>query len=92
MNAVHNEYVIETHALSRMYGRKCALDHLDLAIPCGNIHAIVGANGAGKSTLFRILLGFQSPSSGSAHILVERFAAGSMLRSSAGRSAVGVMA
>ena len=69
MNAVHNEYVIETRALSRMYGRKCALDHLDLAIPCGNIHAIVGANGAGKSTLFRILLGFQSPSSGSAHIL-----------------------
>lgn len=69
MNALHNDFVIETRQLSRTYGRKQALDRLDLAIPRGNIHAIVGANGAGKSTLFRILLGFQSPSSGSAHIL-----------------------
>ena len=49
------DFVIETHALSKRYGRKLALDRLDLAIPRGRIHAIVGANGAGKSTLFRIL-------------------------------------
>ncbi len=63
------DYVIETRALSRRYGRKLALDHLDLAIPRGRIHAIVGANGAGKSTLFRILLGFMPPSAGEARIL-----------------------
>ncbi|HBN53189.1 MAG TPA: ABC transporter ATP-binding protein [Stenotrophomonas sp.] len=64
-----HDYVIETRALSRRYGRKLALDHLDLAIPRGRIHAIVGANGAGKSTLFRILLGFMPPSAGEARIL-----------------------
>src|SRR4249919_2026576 len=64
-----NDYVIETDALTKRYGRKLALDHLDLRIPRGRIHALVGANGAGKSTLFRILLGFLPPTAGSARIL-----------------------
>lgn len=64
-----HDYVIDTRALSKRYGRKLALDRLDLAIPRGRIHAIVGANGAGKSTLFRILLGFMPPSAGEARIL-----------------------
>jgi ABC-2 type transport system ATP-binding protein len=64
-----HEYVIETRALSKRYGRKLALDHLDLRIPRGRIHAIVGANGAGKSTLFRILMGFMPPTAGEARIL-----------------------
>jgi len=62
-------YVIETDALTLRYGRKLALKGLDLRIPQGRIHAIVGANGAGKTSLFRILLGFQSPSGGTARIL-----------------------
>ena len=64
-----NDYVIETRALSKRYGRKLALDNLDLRIPRGRIHAIVGANGAGKSTLFRILMGFMPPTAGEARIL-----------------------
>ena len=63
------EYVIETRALTKRYGSKLALDNLDLQIPRGRIHAIVGANGAGKSTLFRILLGFLAPTSGECSIL-----------------------
>ncbi len=69
MSTTSSDYVIETHALSKRYGRKLALDHLDLQVPRGRIHAIVGANGAGKSTLFRILLGFLAPTSGSSRIL-----------------------
>lgn len=69
MSTHSNDHVIETDGLSKRYGRKHALDHLDLRIPRGRIHAIVGANGAGKSTLFRILLGFLAPSAGRARIL-----------------------
>ncbi|HET8899759.1 MAG TPA: ATP-binding cassette domain-containing protein [Rhodanobacteraceae bacterium] len=69
MNTPASDLVIETRALSKRYGRKLALDALDLAMARGQIHAIVGANGAGKSTLFRILLGFLPPSSGDARIL-----------------------
>jgi len=68
MNIDH-DCVIETRALSKRYGRKLALDSLDLRIPRGRIHAIVGANGAGKSTLFRILMGFMPPTAGEARIL-----------------------
>ncbi|HEX7030383.1 MAG TPA: ABC transporter ATP-binding protein [Gammaproteobacteria bacterium] len=64
-----SRYVIETEGLTLRYGRKLALKGLDLRIPQGRIHAIVGANGAGKTSLFRILLGFQSPSGGRARIL-----------------------
>ncbi len=64
-----SDFVIETRALSKRYGDKFALRNLDLQVPGGQIHAIVGANGAGKSTLFRILLGFLSPSAGQARIL-----------------------
>lgn len=68
-DAIRTECVIETRALTKRYGSKLALDHLDLHIDSGHIHAIVGANGAGKSTLFRILLGFLPASSGEAHVL-----------------------
>ncbi len=61
--------VIETRDLCLRFGRKLALDHLNLRIPPGRIHAIVGANGAGKSSLFRVLLGTQTPTSGEARIL-----------------------
>jgi ABC-2 type transport system ATP-binding protein len=64
-----SDFVIETVALSKRYGRKLALNDLTLRVPAGHIHAIVGANGAGKSTLFRVLLGFLPPTSGEARIL-----------------------
>jgi ABC-2 type transport system ATP-binding protein len=62
-------WVIDTENLTLRYGSKLALQSLNLKVPHGRIHAVVGANGAGKTSLFRILLGFQSPSSGSARIL-----------------------
>lgn len=64
-----SDVVIETRNLCKRYGGKVAIDHLDLVIESGSIHAIVGANGAGKSTLFRILLGFLPATSGEARIL-----------------------
>lgn len=40
------------------------VEGIDLRIPAGETHAIVGATGAGKSTLLRLLLRFHDPRSG----------------------------
>jgi ABC-2 type transport system ATP-binding protein len=64
-----SDYVIDTDRLCLKYKGKLALDHLTLRLPRGGIHAFVGANGAGKSSLFRVLLGFEPASSGSARVL-----------------------
>ena len=65
---------VETRGLTRLHGRKRAVDGLDLALPRGGIHAIIGSNGAGKSTLFRLLLGFQNPDAGDCLVLGQRSA------------------
>ncbi len=64
-----SDYVIDTEGLCLRYKGKLALDHLSLRLPRGGIHAFVGANGAGKSSLFRVLLGFEPASAGSARVL-----------------------
>jgi len=40
------------------------LDGIDLHVPAGTTHAVVGATGAGKSTVLRLLLRFHDPRSG----------------------------
>ncbi|HYD36575.1 MAG TPA: ABC transporter ATP-binding protein [Allosphingosinicella sp.] len=66
------DLAVETRGLTRLYGRKRALDGLDMALPRGGIHAVVGANGAGKSTLFKLLLGFQTADAGDCFVLGRR--------------------
>jgi ABC-2 type transport system ATP-binding protein len=63
--------VIETHRLSKRYGRELgpALADLDLAVEAGEIFGFLGPNGAGKSTTIRLLLGFLHPTSGGATVL-----------------------
>lgn len=69
MNDHPSEFVIDTEDLCLQFRGKLALDRLSLRLPRGGIHAFVGANGAGKSSLFRVLLGFEPLTSGSARVL-----------------------
>ncbi len=66
-----SHHVVETDGLSKNYGKKQAITDFTINIPRGGTHAIIGSNGAGKSTLFRLLLGIQTPSSGTAKLLGE---------------------
>jgi D-methionine transport system ATP-binding protein len=60
--------VIELRALRKVFGDTVALEEIDLTVPAGEIHGIVGRSGAGKSTLIRCLTGLESPTSGTVSI------------------------
>ena len=46
------------------FGGVLALDHVNLDVSAGEVHALLGENGAGKSTLVKVLTGALSPDSG----------------------------
>ncbi len=54
--------------LTRRFGRKVALEPIDLDIGPRGITGLLGPNGSGKSTLLRCLLGIVRPDAGSASI------------------------
>ena len=60
---------IESHELSKRYGRVSALAECTVTVPEGRVSALVGPNGAGKTTLLRILAGLASPTGGTASVL-----------------------
>lgn len=60
--------VIATRMLTRRYGRRVAVDGLNLDIPEGTLFGFLGPNGSGKSTTIRVLLGLLRPNGGSATI------------------------
>lgn len=49
--------VLAIDRLTKRFFGTLALDHVDLALNRGEIHALVGENGAGKSTLIKCLAG-----------------------------------
>ncbi|HAC90472.1 MAG TPA: ABC transporter ATP-binding protein, partial [Planctomycetaceae bacterium] len=61
--------VISIRGVSKRFGRKLALDSVDLEIRPGLVFALLGENGAGKSTLIRGLLGFHRFDAGSVSVL-----------------------
>jgi ABC-2 type transport system ATP-binding protein len=60
---------IETHNLSRRYGRSDAVHGLNLSVPAGSVFALIGPNGAGKTTTIKVLMNLIRPSEGDAHVL-----------------------
>ncbi|HYZ78932.1 MAG TPA: ABC transporter ATP-binding protein [Gaiellaceae bacterium] len=62
-------YVVETEGLTKRFGVRVAVDHVDLRIPAGSAFGYLGPNGAGKTTLIRMLLGLTQATSGSMRLL-----------------------
>jgi len=63
---------IETHDLTKRFGRHEAVRALNLKVPAHQITGFLGNNGAGKSTTIKMLLGMTHPSSGSGTVLGKR--------------------
>jgi len=57
--------VIEAVGVSKAFGDKLLYEDLNFRLPPAGIVGIIGPNGAGKTTLFRMIMGQESPDSGS---------------------------
>jgi ABC-type multidrug transport system ATPase subunit len=63
------EVVLRMRNLSKQYGKRLAVDDLNLEVRRGEIFGFLGPNGAGKTTTIRMALGLIAPTSGSVEIL-----------------------
>lgn len=59
---------IEMKELSRSYGGRLAVDHLNLSIAPGEVFGFVGPNGAGKTTTLRMIAGLLEPTDGEVYV------------------------
>ena len=76
---------IEATALTKTFGKKRALDAVDLSVEEGSIFGFLGPNGAGKTTMLRLITGLARPTAGSIRVLGRDGAsAGNALRAETG--------
>ena len=65
--------ILEARGLTKRYGGRTVVDHLDLACRRGTVLGLLGANGAGKTTTLRMLYGFVPPDDGAIFYGGKRF-------------------
>src|SRR6187401_1367500 len=54
--------------IHKRFGPVRANEAVNLTVPAGSVHALVGENGAGKSTLMSVLYGMYVPDSGTIEV------------------------
>ena len=57
--------VVDVENLSKGFGERLLIDNLSFSLPRNGIVGVIGPNGAGKTTLFKMILGLETPDSGS---------------------------
>ena len=58
-----------SEGLTKHYGGKTVVDHLDLSVRSGTVFGLLGANGAGKSTAIECMLGTRRADAGTVRLL-----------------------
>jgi ABC-2 type transport system ATP-binding protein len=61
--------IVESHHVSKRFGRFEAIEDLSLSVPEGSVFALIGANGTGKTTTIRMLMNILRPDRGDITVL-----------------------
>ncbi len=64
-----SETLVAVQDIMKCYGRRIAVESLNLTICAGEVFGLVGANGGGKTTALRILAGILRPDRGRGQVL-----------------------
>lgn len=79
---------VSCRGIVHSFGRRRALDGIDLDIPTGSFFGLVGTNGAGKTTLMSIICGLLVPDAGTVQ-RIDR--SGQLLDADRARRAIGLV-
>lgn len=58
------EYAIDVRGLTKRFGKKTAVNAVDIAVPAGQVWGFLGPNGSGKTTTIRMLCGLLKADAG----------------------------
>jgi len=64
LTSLRGGVVLRAKALTKSYGRRLVVQHVDLDIRTGEVVGLLGPNGAGKTTTFYMVVGLARPDSG----------------------------
>jgi len=56
--------IIDVHGLTKRFGKKTAVNGVDISVPEGQVWGFLGPNGSGKTTTIRMLCGLLKPDAG----------------------------
>jgi len=64
-----SDLAVSLRCVTKCFGSQTAVNAVDLEIPQGSIHGIIGPNGSGKTTTLRMILRIYRPDSGTVTVL-----------------------
>jgi len=86
-----NDAVIDIRGLVTRFGSNVVHDGLDLALPAGEVLALVGGSGSGKTTLLRQVIGLLRPQQGQIRVFGQPLFSGDALADRQLRRRFGVL-
>ncbi len=66
---MNGESAIDVHGMTKRFGDRTVVDHVDLNVRAGEIFGFLGPNGSGKTTFLRMLCGLLRADDGSGKVL-----------------------
>lgn len=64
-----NDLIMDVQGMTKRFGHRAVVDHVDLQVRQGEIYGFLGPNGSGKTTFIRMLCGLLRPDAGRGTVL-----------------------